>query len=164
MPKRDYTLFDKVDPVWKVRDLIKRLGGVGSLQKKLMAKGLFPPGPDIIQGWYHRNSLPGCWSPAVFALAIEEGIIRSPMDALIRDTRLSPGSCAPLPPQVNKSWAVEALLGSNWTLNKNRFASRHGFLIVNFCQDRRDPEALKPCRPRCAMKFLGLDSRLICGW
>lgn len=74
--------------MWKARDLIARLGGVGILTEKLMNKGLFPPGPDTVQGWSARNSIPGAWSPAVFAIALEEGIIKSPMDARIKDHKL----------------------------------------------------------------------------
>ena len=38
-----------------------------------MAKGFFPPPADTVQGWSTRNSLPGAWSPAVFALAQDAG-------------------------------------------------------------------------------------------
>ena len=88
MPKRERILFAPVPPVWKVRDMIERLGGVGPTTDKLMAKGFFPPGVDTIQGWSTRNSVPGSWSPALFSLAQDEGLIESPMDALVRDFRL----------------------------------------------------------------------------
>lgn len=88
MPKRDRTLFDPEPPVWKVRDMIERLGGVGPTTEKLMARGFRPPGADTVQGWVSRNSVPGAWSPALFTLAQEEGLIKSPMDALVRDFKL----------------------------------------------------------------------------
>ena len=88
MPKRERILFAPVSPVWKVRDIIEKLGGVGPLTDKLMARGFFPPGADTVQGWATRNSLPGSWSPAVFALAQAEGLIENPMDAMVRDFRL----------------------------------------------------------------------------
>jgi hypothetical protein len=89
MPKRDRTLFAPVSPVWKVRDIIEKLGGVGPTQEKLMAKGFFPPVADTVQGWSTRNSLPGAWAPALFALAQDAGLIETPMDALVRDFRLT---------------------------------------------------------------------------
>ena len=90
MPKRDRTVFPPEDPVWKIRDMIEKLGGVGPLTDKLMAKGFYPPPPNTVQGWANRSSLPGAWSPVVFALAMEEGLIRTPMDALIKDFKLTP--------------------------------------------------------------------------
>jgi hypothetical protein len=88
MPKRDRTIFTPVPPVWKVRDMIERLGGVGPMTEKLMSKGFFPPGADTVQGWVTRNSLPGAWAPALFSLAQDAGLIDNPMDALVRDFRL----------------------------------------------------------------------------
>jgi hypothetical protein len=88
MPKRERTLFTPAPPAWKVRDIIEKLGGVGGTTEKLMSKGFMPPGADTVQGWVTRNSLPGPWSPAVFSLAQDAGLIESPMDALIRDFRL----------------------------------------------------------------------------
>jgi hypothetical protein len=79
MPKRNRTIFAPDPPVWKVRDIIEKLGGVGPTTEKLMAKGFFPPGAD---------SLPGSWSPAVFSLAQDAGLIETPMDALVHDFRL----------------------------------------------------------------------------
>jgi len=90
MPKRNRTIFAPATPVWKVRDMIERLGGVGPTTEKLMAKGFFPPPADTVQGWSTRNSLPGAWAPAVFALAQDAGLIETPMDALIHDFRLKP--------------------------------------------------------------------------
>jgi len=90
VPKRDRTIFAPAPPEWKVRDIIDKLGGVGGITEKLMAKGFFPPGADTVQGWVTRNSLPGAWAPAVFSLAQDAGLIESPMDALMRDTRLKP--------------------------------------------------------------------------
>ena len=88
MPKRERILFAPVTPVWKVRDIIEKLGGVGLTTEKLMARGFFPPGIDTVQGWSTRNSVPGAWAPALFALAQAEGLIDTPMDALVRDFRL----------------------------------------------------------------------------
>jgi hypothetical protein len=88
MPKRNRTIFSPVAPAWKVRDMIAQLGGVGPTTEKLMAKGFFPPTADTIQGWSSRNSCPGAWIPALFAVAQDAGLIDSPMDALIRDFRL----------------------------------------------------------------------------
>jgi len=88
MPKKERILFTPVPPVWKVRDIIEKLGGVGILTEQLMAKGFFPPGIDTVQGWATRNSIPGAWAPAVFSLAQDAGLIESPMDALVRDFRL----------------------------------------------------------------------------
>ena len=90
MPKRERILFEPDPPVWKIRDIIEKLGGVGPTTEKLMARGFFPPGADTIQGWVTRNSVPGSWSPALFSLAQAEGLIETPMDALIRDTKLEP--------------------------------------------------------------------------
>ena len=88
MPKRDRTIFQPQIPVWKVRDIIAQLGGVGPTTEKLMAKGFFPPPADTVQGWSTRNSVPGAWSPALFALAQEAGLIEDPMDALVKDFHL----------------------------------------------------------------------------
>jgi hypothetical protein len=88
MPKRNRTIFEPVAPVWKVRDMITQLGGVGPTTEKLMARGFFPPPADTVQGWSTRNSCPGAWMPALFAVAQDEGLIDNPMDALIRDFRL----------------------------------------------------------------------------
>jgi hypothetical protein len=68
--------------------MIEKLGGVGAVAEKLMARGFFPPGADTMQGWVTRNSIPGSWSPALFAIAQAENLIENPMDALIRDFRL----------------------------------------------------------------------------
>jgi hypothetical protein len=89
MPKRKRTLFDPEPPIWKISDMIRKLGGVGPLIDKLMAKGFYPPPADTVQGWVTRSSLPGAWSPVVFALAMEEGLISTPMDALIKDFKLT---------------------------------------------------------------------------
>ena len=88
MPKRERILFSPEAPMWKVRDIIEKLGGVGPVTEKLMAKGFFPPGADTVQGWVTRNSLPGAWAPAIFSLAQDAGLIETPMDALVRDFRL----------------------------------------------------------------------------
>jgi hypothetical protein len=70
--------------------MIEKLGGVGPVTEKLMSRGFFPPGVDTVQGWSTRNSVPGAWAPALFTLAIEAGLIETPMDALIRDFKLEP--------------------------------------------------------------------------
>jgi hypothetical protein len=88
MPKRDRTIFEPAPPIWKVRAIIEKLGGVGPVTEMLIARGFFPPGPDTVQGWANRNSVPGAWAPALFALALDNNIIESPMDALITDTKL----------------------------------------------------------------------------
>ena len=88
MPKRNRVVFDRSDPVWKIRDMIEELGGIGPMTEKLIAKGFFPPGINTVQGWSTRNSVPGAWAPALFALAQDAGLIESPMDALVRDFRL----------------------------------------------------------------------------
>jgi len=90
MPKRDRTIFSPAPPEWKVRDMIDFFCSDGATTEKLMAKGFFPPGADTVQGWVTRNSLPGAWAPAVFSLAQDAGLIETPMDALMRDTRLKP--------------------------------------------------------------------------
>jgi hypothetical protein len=89
MPKRNRTIFTPVVPAWKIKDMIEQLGGVGGTAEKLMAKGFFPPGADTMQGWATRNSVPGAWSPALFSLAQDAGLIETPMDALVRDFRLA---------------------------------------------------------------------------
>lgn len=86
MTKRERTLFPPREPMWKAKDLIMALGGVGGITERLMELGLFPPGADTIQGWATRNRIPGPWSPAVFALALREKVIDTPLDALIPDT------------------------------------------------------------------------------
>lgn len=86
--KKDRTVFGVRPPLWKARHIIEGLGGVGGLTEKLMQRGFFPPGPDTVQGWASRNSIPGAWSPAVFGLAIEAKLIKNPLDALIKDANL----------------------------------------------------------------------------
>ena len=86
--KKDRTVFEPRAPMWKARTIIDALGGVGGLTEKLMAKGFFPPGPDTVQGWSSRNSIPGAWAPAVFGLAIEAKLIKNPLDAQIKDATL----------------------------------------------------------------------------
>ena len=88
MPKRERILFAPAPPVWKVRDIIEKPRRRGPYHRKTHGQGLFPPGADTVQGWATRNSLPGSWSPAVFALAQDAGLIETPMDALVRDFRL----------------------------------------------------------------------------
>jgi len=85
VPKRDRTLFKPEEPMWKIRYLINKLGGVGPTTEKLMARGFFPPSPNTVQGWARRNAISGVWAPALLAVAQDEGVIESPMDALIKD-------------------------------------------------------------------------------
>jgi hypothetical protein len=106
MPKRNRTLFDPYPPIWKVRDIIEKLGGVGPVTEKLMAKGFFPPPPNTVQGWSTRNSVSGPWSPALFAIAMDEGLIENPMDALIKDYRLKPKG-APRKPVATRTRSRE---------------------------------------------------------
>ena len=87
MPKAERTLFPPRVPMWQAKALIARLGGVGPVAEKLMAKGFSPPSQDTIQGWSTRNSIPGAWSPAVFGLALEEGLIRTPMELVLSETK-----------------------------------------------------------------------------
>lgn len=88
MARRNRTIFAPAPPVWKIRDMIHKLGGVGPMTEKLVAKGFMPPGDNTVQGWATRNSVPGAWSPALFSLAQDEGLIENPMDALVRDFKL----------------------------------------------------------------------------
>lgn len=88
MSKKDRTMFEPQTPMWKARDIINGLGGVGGMTEKLMKAGLRPPGADTVQGWSTRNSIPGAWSPAVFALALRHKLIKDPLDALIKDSHL----------------------------------------------------------------------------
>lgn len=90
MPKRDRTIFEPQTPMWKTRDIIQGLGGVSGLTEKLMELGFYPPNADTVQGWSTRNRIPGSWTPAVYHLAMREGLIKDPMDALINYKRLHP--------------------------------------------------------------------------
>lgn len=88
MTRKNRTIFNSTIPMWKAREMIDALGGVAGLTEKLMKKGFSPPGPDTVQGWISRNRIPGAWSPAVFALAMDAKLIDTPMDAIIRDAGL----------------------------------------------------------------------------
>jgi hypothetical protein len=87
MPKRDRTLFKPEDPIWNIRYLITKLGGVGPTTEKLMAKGFFPPSPNTVQGWAKRNATSGAWAPALFAIAQDAGVIETPMNVLLKNFR-----------------------------------------------------------------------------
>ena len=87
MPKQERILFDSHAPMWRIRDVITHLGGVGKLSEKLLAKGYRPPGVDTIQGWVSRNSIPGAWLPAVLGLAMDEHLIHHPEELLIEETK-----------------------------------------------------------------------------
>ena len=68
MAKKERILFESHAPMWRVRDVIAHLGGVGKLSEKLMAKGFRPPGADTMQGWVTRNSIPSAWQLAVIGI------------------------------------------------------------------------------------------------
>jgi len=86
MPKHDRTLFPTRTPMWRVRDIIKHLGGVGGVTEKLMAKGYRPPNADAMQGWVTRNSIPSPWVYPVLGLAMDEQLIRHPEELLLKET------------------------------------------------------------------------------
>lgn len=86
MPKKERTLFEVHAPMWRIRDIIHHLGGVGKVSEKLIAKGYRPPRADTMQGWITRNQIPSPWVPAVLALAIEEQLINNPEELLLRET------------------------------------------------------------------------------
>ena len=86
MPKKERTLFEVHPPMWRIRDIIIHLGGVGKIAEKLMAKGYHPPRADTMQGWVTRNQIPAQWVPAVLALAIDEQLINNPEELLLRET------------------------------------------------------------------------------
>jgi hypothetical protein len=86
MPKRERILFDPRPPLWRVRDIITHLGGVGGVAEKLMAKGYHPPRADTMQGWVTRNQIASPWVPAVLGLAMDEGLIRHPEELLLKET------------------------------------------------------------------------------
>lgn len=86
MPKRERILFEAHPPMWRVRDIIAHLGGVGKLSEKLMARGYRPPSADTMQGWVTRNAIPGPWMLAVIGLAMDEGLIAHPDELLLKET------------------------------------------------------------------------------
>ena len=87
MPKRERVLFPTRAPMWRVRDVVAHLGGVGSLAEKLMAKGYHPPPADTMQGWVTRNSIPSPWQPAVLGIAMDEQLIAHPEELLLKETQ-----------------------------------------------------------------------------
>jgi len=86
MPKRERILFQPHPPMWRVRDIIAHLGGVGALAEKLMAKGYRPPAKDTMQGWVTRNAIPSPWIPAVIGLAMDEQLIAHPEELLFKES------------------------------------------------------------------------------
>ena len=68
MPKRDRTIFEPEPPVWKVRDIIEKLGGVGPIDRETHGQGFLPARGRYRSGLVTRNSVPGAWAPALFAL------------------------------------------------------------------------------------------------
>ena len=73
-------------PMWRMRDIITNLGGVGKLTEKLMQRGYRPPCADTMQGWVTRNSIPPAWQLAVIGIAMDEHLIAHPEELLIRET------------------------------------------------------------------------------
>jgi hypothetical protein len=86
MPKREPTLFPTRTPMFRVRDVIHHLGGVGGVADKLMAKGYRPPNANAMQGWVTRNSIPSPWVYPVLGLAMDEQLIRHPEELLLKET------------------------------------------------------------------------------
>lgn len=86
MPKNETSLFESHQPMWRVRELVKHLGGPEQLTKKLEAKGYRPPLKNAMQGWITRNQIPAPWLPAVLGLAMDEHLIAHPEELLLRET------------------------------------------------------------------------------
>lgn len=86
MPKQERIIFEAHPPMWRIRDIVTHLGGVGKISEKLMAKGYRPPGADTMQGWVTRNQIPAPWLPAVLGLAMDEHLIHHPEELLLRET------------------------------------------------------------------------------
>jgi hypothetical protein len=86
MPIPERMLFDPKTPMWRIRDLVGYLGGVGKVAEKLMAKGYRPPGVNTMAGWVTRNQIPAPWLMAILSIAIEERLIINPEELLIRET------------------------------------------------------------------------------
>jgi hypothetical protein len=86
MPKRERILFESHAPMWRIRDIVKHLGGPGKLAEKLIAKGYRPPAQDAMQGWVTRNQIPSPWVPAVLGIAMDEHLIAHPEELLLRET------------------------------------------------------------------------------
>lgn len=62
---------------WKYSELISALGGPTAVAKLLKSRGLEPPPVATIKGWRQRGSIPGKYAPAVVAIGLEEGVLRS---------------------------------------------------------------------------------------
>jgi hypothetical protein len=87
MPKRERIMFAPHTPMWRVRDIIHHLGGVGGVAEKLMDKGYRPPAKDTMQGWVTRNSIPSPWVYPVLGLAMDVGLINHPEELLLKETQ-----------------------------------------------------------------------------
>jgi hypothetical protein len=87
MPKRERIIFESHAPMWRIRDIVHHLGGVGPLAEKLMAKGYRPPAADTMQGWVTRNSIPSPWVPAVLGIAMDEQLIAHPEELLYSESK-----------------------------------------------------------------------------
>ena len=87
MPKRERTLFPTRTPMWRVRDIVHHLGGVGPLAEKLMERGYHPPPADTMQGWVTRNSIPAPWVYPVLSIAMGEQLIADPEELLLKETQ-----------------------------------------------------------------------------
>jgi hypothetical protein len=86
MPKRERTIFPTRTPMFRVRDIIDHLGGVGGVAEKLIAKGYHPPAADTMQGWVTRNSIPSPWVYPVLGIAMDEQLIAHPEELLLKET------------------------------------------------------------------------------
>lgn len=86
MPKRERILFEAHAPMWRIRDMVAHLGGVGAVSEKLMAKGYRPPRADAMQGWVTRNQIPSPWTYAVLGLAMDEHLVAHPEELLLRES------------------------------------------------------------------------------
>lgn len=86
MPKRERILLEPHAPMWRIRDIVHHLGGIGPVAEKLMAKGYRPPNASAMAGWVTRNQIPAPWLPAVLGLAMDEHLIHHPEEILLRET------------------------------------------------------------------------------
>jgi len=86
MPKKERVLFETRAPMWRVRDLIHHLGGVGKVAEKLMANGYRPPAAGTMQGGVTRDQIPSPWVLAVVGLAMDEHLINHPEEILLKET------------------------------------------------------------------------------
>ena len=85
--KKERILFEPRAPMWRIRDAIHYLGGVGKVSEKLIAKGYRPPPANTMQGWATRNQIPSPWQLAIIGLAMDEGLIAHPDELLLKETQ-----------------------------------------------------------------------------